>query len=174
MRYRRADVTGGNYFFTVNLAERKKTLLVDYADELRDAVKWVKQRHPFEIDAMVVLPDHLHAIWTLPHNDADFSTRWGLIKAVFSRSIKPGERISLSRHVKGERGVWQRRFWEHLIRNDEDFERHVNDIHYNPVKHGYVKTPGEWQWSSIHRFTKEGVLKKDWVIADDFDGHFGE
>ena len=174
MRYRRADVTGGRYFFTVNLAERDKTLLVDYVDELRDAIKQVKQRHPFEIDAMVVLPDHLHAIWTLPHNDADFSTRWGLIKAAFSRSIKLEERISSSRQAKGERGIWQRRFWEHLIRNDDDFECHVNYIHYNPVKHGYVQAPSEWQWSSIHRFIKGGVLKKDWAIADDFDGHFGE
>lgn len=174
MRYRRADVTGGSYFFTVNLAERQKQLLVDYADELRDAFKTVKQRHPFEIDAMVVLPDHLHAIWTLPENDADFSTRWGLIKAAFSRSIKPGERISTSRQTKGERGIWQRRFWEHLIQNEEDFERHVDYIHYNPVKHGYVKTPVEWKWSSVHRYIKDGILTKDWATANDVDGQFGE
>ena len=123
---------------------------------------------------MVVLPDHLHAIWTFPHNDADFSTRWGLIKAAFSRSIKLEERISSSRHAKGERGIWQRRFWEHLIRNDEDFECYVNYIHYNPVKHGYVQMLSEWQWSSIHSFIKDGILKKDWAVADDFDGYFGE
>ncbi len=112
MRYRRADVQGATYFFTVNLAERRKSLLVDYVEILRSVTKKVKQDHPFQIDAIVIMPDHLHAIWTLPQNDADFSKRWGLIKAGFSRGIAKTERISSSRKNKGERGIWQRRFWD--------------------------------------------------------------
>ncbi len=116
--------------------------------------------HPFVIDAMVVMPDHLHCLWTLPENDGDFSTRWGLIKAGFSRQLAATERVSISRKSKGERGVWQRRFWEHLIRDELDFERHVDYIHYNPVKHGYVTRPVDWQFSSIHRYIKTRLLMK--------------
>ncbi len=118
MRYRRANVKGGTYFFTVNLAERRLCLLVDYVDDLRDAVRTVKQKHPFYIDAFVVLPDHLHAIWTLPKNDADFDMRWMLIKGNFSRCMPKNERRNASRVKKGERGIWQRRYWEHLIRDE--------------------------------------------------------
>lgn len=112
MRYRRADAKGGTYFFTVNHAERQLRLLVDHVAVLRAAVKEVKRRHPFHIDAFVVLPDHLHAIWTLPEGDADFAMRWMLIKAGFSRHIAKGERRNASRIGKGERGIWQRRYWE--------------------------------------------------------------
>ncbi|MCI5146354.1 MAG: transposase, partial [Candidatus Electrothrix sp. AR3] len=121
MRYRRARMPGGTYFFTVNLAERKRTLLVDHIDDLRNAVRKVLTDHPFHIDAMVVLPDHLHAVWTLPEGDADFSIRWALIKAGLSRCIPAEERRSQSRITKGERGIWQRRFWEHLIRDEKDY-----------------------------------------------------
>jgi len=139
MRYRRADIKGGTYFFTVNLAQRHLRLLLDRVEILREAVKTVKQRHPFHIDAFVVLPDHLHAIWTLPPDNADFTTRWMLIKSGFSRHIAMHERRSVSRISKGERGIWQRRYWEHLIRDENDFERHVDYIHYNPVKHGRMR-----------------------------------
>jgi REP element-mobilizing transposase RayT len=118
MRYRRADVTGGTYFFTVNLAERSRTLLVDHVDTLRQVVRLVKAKHPFHIDAMVILPDHLHAVWTLPPGDCDYPTRWMLIKASFSRRIPAGERRNKSRMTKGERGIWQRRYWEHVIRDE--------------------------------------------------------
>jgi len=141
MQYRRADVKGGTYFFTVNLAERNKTLLVDEFDQLRMVINKVKKRHPFYLDAMVVLPDHLHMLMTLPENDNDFAKRWTLIKSGFSRLLPKTERINKSRQSKGERGIWQRRYWEHLIRDDKDYERHVDYIHYNPVKHGYVKRP---------------------------------
>jgi len=118
---------GATWFFTVNLAERKgNRLLVENIDCLRNAFDIVKTRHPFRIDAVVILPDHLHCIWTLPSNDTDFSTRWGLIKATFSRAIEKGERISKSRQKRGERGVWQRRFWEHQIRDEADFHRHID------------------------------------------------
>ena len=136
MRYRRAYHAGATYFFTVNLADRSLRLLVDHIDALRDAVRHVRRDHPFNIIAWVVLPDHLHAIWQLPDGDADFSTRWALIKANFSRRVPTGERIRDSRRQKGERGIWQRRFWEHLIRDDRDLQIHVDYIHFNPVKHG--------------------------------------
>jgi putative transposase len=147
MQYRCADVKDGTYFFTVNLAPRHLCLLLDPVGILREAVKTVKQRHPFHIDAFVVLPDHLHAIWTLPPGDADFSTRWMLIKSGFSRYITMNERRNASRISKGERGIWQRRYWEHLIRDENDFERHVDYIHYNPVKHGYIHQASEWPYS---------------------------
>ncbi len=175
MRYRRADVKGGTYFFTVNIAERKRTWLVDYVDVLRASIQTVKSRHPFEIDAMVLLPDHLHTIWTLPADDADFAKRWALIKAGFSRQLNLNERRSKSRVKKGERGIWQRRYWEHLIRDERDFNNHVDYIHFNPVKHGYVTKPVEWPYSSIHRYVKEGLIGKDWsyVINED-QSNYGE
>ena len=162
MRYRRLRVAGGCYFFTVNLAEKKSRLLVTHVDLLRASVRHVKQQHPFVIDAMVIMPNHLHAIWTLPEGDDDFSTRWSLIKSGFSRQIKATERISVSRQLKGERGIWHRRFWEHLIRDDQDYEHHINYIHYNPVKHGYVKLAADWQYLSIHRYIKLGILNEQW------------
>jgi putative transposase len=148
MKYRRAWQAGGTYFFTVNLAERSRTLLVDHIENLRSTVRKVKQAHPFDIFAWVVLPDHLHAIWTLPENDSDFATRWMLIKAGFSRSIPKGEWIRPARQRKGERGLWQRRFWEHLIVDEDDLQRHVDYVHINPVKHGYAARASEWPYSS--------------------------
>ena len=118
MLYRRADTKGGTYFFTVNLAERNKTLLIDRIDALRKSVREVKLKHRFVIDAMVILPEHLHAIWTMPNVDSDYSKRWRLIKSGFSRSLPKTERISQSRKKKAERGIWQRRFWEHQIRDE--------------------------------------------------------
>lgn len=174
MRYRRANVKGGTYFFTVNLAQRHLHLLLDHVDILRSAVKTVKQRHPFHIDAFVVLPDHLHAIWTLSADDADFATRWMLIKAGFSRHIIKSECRNASRISKGERGIWQRRYWEHLIRDDDDFERHIDYIHYNPVKHGYVNRAAEWPYSSIHRYIKAGIIASDWGGGSGGEGSYGE
>jgi len=162
MRYRRSKVPGATYFFTVNLMDRRKTLLVDHVDHLREVIKVVKQRHPFYIDAMVIMPDHLHALWTLPAGDMDFSMRWNLIKSRFSHGVVKTEPISRSRASKGERGIWQRRFWEHLIKDDQDYENHVNYIHYNPVKHGYVCRASEWPWSSLHRYIKLGIVTPDW------------
>lgn len=174
MRYRRTDVKGGTYFFTVNLAQRHLRLLLDHVEILREAVKMVKQRHPFHIDAFVVLPDHLHAIWTLPPDDSDFATRWMLIKSGFSRHIAMNERRNASRISKGERGIWQRRYWEHLIRDEDDFERHVDYIHFNPVKHGHVHRASEWPYSSIHRYIKAGIITNDWgggIDSDDKNGY---
>lgn len=165
MRYRRANVMGGTYFFTVNLAERGGHLLVEHVDMLRAAVRNVKRRRPFYIDAFVVMPDHLHAIWTLPPGDTDFASRWMLIKAGFSRHIAPGERRNASRIAKGERGIWQRRYWEHLIRDAGDYERHVDYVHYNPVKHGFTMRAADWPYSSIHRYISARLVECDWGLS---------
>ncbi|MDF1688161.1 MAG: transposase [Cycloclasticus sp.] len=161
MQYRRADIKGATYFFTVNLANRKKTALVDNIDALRESIRTVKNRHPFKIDAMVIMPNHLHAMLTLPEGDNDYATRWSLIKSGFSRQIPKIESISPSRATKGERGIWQRRYWEHCIRDDRDYEAHVNYIHDNPVKHGYVKHAVDWPYSSIHQHIKSGYINKE-------------
>ncbi len=134
--YRRNFVAGGCFFFTVNLADRRHRLLTENIDALRTALRETRQRHPFSIDAMVVLPDHLHTVWTLPEGDADFATRWRLIKTSFSRHLAAGEAVSGSRAAKGERGIWQRRYWEHTIRDEKDFERHIDYVHINPSSMG--------------------------------------
>ncbi|MGH8146989.1 MAG: REP-associated tyrosine transposase [Rhodanobacteraceae bacterium] len=168
MRYRRPAVAGGTYFFTVNLADRSSRLLVEHVDDLRTAVRIVKRRHPFEIIAWVVLPEHMHAIWTLPAGDHDFSGRWSLIKSGFSRAVARKDVVSASREGRRERGIWQRRFWEHWIRDEHDLQRHVDYVHINPVKHGHVKRAADWPRSSIHRHIKAGWLTADW--ACDVDG----
>ncbi|MCL2830273.1 MAG: transposase [Betaproteobacteria bacterium] len=165
MEYRRTRQPGGTYFFTINLSERSRTLLVDHIALLRNAVRKVKQAHPFDILAWVVLPDHLHAIWALPENDPDCATRWMLIKAGFSRGIPQGEWIRASRRHKGERGIWQRRFWEHLILDEDDLQRHMDYVHINPVKHGYVERASEWPYSSIHRYIRQGWMSRDWAAG---------
>ena len=175
MRYRRARMKGGTYFFTANLSDRRATYLTDHVEVLRNSIESVRSGHPFRIDAMVILSDHLHAIWTLPPKDDDYPSRWMLIKAGFSRRIAVGERLGPSRLRKGERGIWQRRYWEHLIRDEQDFARHVDYIHYNPVKHGYVSNPVAWPYSSIHRYIERGQLTADWGAGVNFDGSgFGE
>jgi putative transposase len=154
MQYRRYRIAGGTYFFTVNLADRSSSLLVEHIDLLRYAVREVKSRHPFTIDAIVILPDHIHAIWTLSVNDVDYSKRWMLIKSMFSRHIPKTELINDSRMKKRERGIWQRRFWEHTIRDEFDWQQHVDYIHNNPVKHGWVKQAIDWPYSSLHSYLK--------------------
>lgn len=154
--YRRVFIPGGRYFFTVNLADRRSRLLTDHIGLLRYAFRETRSRHPFVVDAIVVLPDHLHTIWTLPEGDAGFPTRWRLIKSGFSRRLSSGEALSDSRRSKGERGIWQRRYWEHTLRDDDDFGRHVDDIHFNPVKHGYVESAADWPFSSHRRMMRLG------------------
>ena len=161
--YRRSRTTGASYFFTVNLAERSLSLLTRHIESLRAAFRYTQGRHPFIIDAIVILPEHLHAIWTLPPDDSDFALRWRLIKTMFSRDLPFSERRSASRQAKGERGIWQRRYWEHLIRDETDFSRYVDYIHINPVKHGLVKQVADWPYSSFHRYVKTGVLPIDWA-----------
>ncbi|MGE0114720.1 MAG: transposase [Steroidobacteraceae bacterium] len=165
--YLRAWIPGGTYFFTVNLAERRNTtLLIDHIAQLREAFRVVRRVHPFVIEAMVVLPDHLHCIWRLPPGDDGFAFRWRLIKARFSASLVAGERISPSRLRKGERGIWQRRYWEHVIRDEEDWRRHLDYIHCNPVKHGHVQRVCDWPHSSFHRFVRQGVYMENWAAPE--------
>ena len=168
--YRRILIPGATYFFTVNLANRRKTFLIDHIDLLRDAIRYTRHRHPLDIDAMVVLPDHLHALWTLPPNDADFPLRWRLIKTWFSRHLPRDEHRRASRIDNGERGIWQRRYWEHLIRDEVDFARHVDYIHWNPVKHGHSVRVVDWPYSTFHRFVRDGVLAEDWGWEGDEAG----
>jgi len=160
--YRRCRIPGGTYFFTVNLLERRRDLLVRHVEALRSAVRETRRRAPFHIDAWVVLPDHLHCVWTLPPGDADFSNRWKAIKIRFARAIPATERRSPVRAARGERGIWQRRFWEHAIRDQTDYARHVDYVHFNPVKHGHVQRVVDWPYSSFHGWVAAGVYPPDW------------
>jgi putative transposase len=166
-QYIRAFVPGGTFFFTVTLLERRRKLLIEHIDNLREVFKAARRRRPFTVEAIVILPDHLHCIWTLPAGHADFSTRWHDIKARFAAQISAGERLSARRLTKGERGIWQRRFWEHVIRDEQDYERHVDYIHYNPVKHGHVTRVVIWPYSSFHRYVRGGMYDLDWAANDD-------
>jgi putative transposase len=172
--YRRNRMPGGTYFFTVNLLERNSTLLVTHIDALREAVRKVRARHPFHINAWVVLPDHMHAVWTLPAEDADYSGRWRSIKIAFAKALPTTERLSPVRAVKGERGIWQRRFWEHTIRDEQDYAAHVDYVHINPVKHGLVACVRDWPHSSFHRCVMQGIYTRDWAGQDVQDLATGE
>jgi putative transposase len=177
-RYIRANAAGATFFFTLVLQDRSARHLVDHIAELRECIRVVKKRHPFAIEGMVVLPEHLHAIWRLPPDDADFSLRWMLIKQSFTRKLEEHGALapapSTSRSRRGERSVWQRRFWEHQIRDDDDFARHMDYIHFNPVKHGWVLRAADWPYSSLHRLVRDGILPADWGINAAIPGQFGE
>lgn len=165
MQYRRAFTPGGSFFFTLVTQGRKPIFAnAEAVEVLRNAFRNVRKSRPFEIDAMVVLPDHLHCIWTLPPDDADFATRWRLIKTWFTKHCDPalhGKR-NASRQSRGEQAIWQHRYWEHLLRDESDFERHVNYIHYNPVKHGLASSPIDWPYSSFQRYVEAGIFPPDW------------
>ena len=168
--YRRAWHPSGTYFFTVNLLQRQgNDLLVRQVGLLRAAVKSVRQRHPFVIHGWVVLPDHLHCVIELPADDADFATRWRLIKTEFSKALPKTERRSRVRAARGERGIWQRRYWEHLIRDDVDFRAHMDYVHINPLKHGLVRHVRDWPHSTFHRLVEQGIYPANWA-GDDDDG----
>ena len=168
--YRRAFSPGGTFFFTL-VTYRRAPFLCDEPplSILRRAINECRQRRPFRIDAFVILPDHIHAIWTLPDGDPDFSTRWARIKLNFTREFLASgghERpISPSRRHNRRRGVWQRRFWEHLIRDPDDFNRHLNYIHYNPVKHKLANCPHAWPYSSFNRWVERETYAPDWSCA---------
>lgn len=164
--YRRNRVAGGSYFFTLTLADRRARLLTDHVDVLRDVVRRVRAARPFETVAMVVMPEHLHAVWTLPDEDDDYSGRWRAIKTGFTHGLRQAG-VSLQPNARGECAVWQRRFWEHTVRDELDLAHHVDYIHYNPVKHGWVKQVKDWPWSSFHRYVRQGVLPGDWAAAPD-------
>jgi len=150
-RYRRLFIPGGTYFFTATLEDRSQRLLTENIDALRRAYRYVREQHPFETAAIVVLPEHLHCVWTLPPGDQDFPMRWRLLKSHFTRQLTDAG----AGRRKGERAVWQRRFWKHAIRDDADLEKHVNYIHANPVKHGLVTDADDWPHSSWQRWKRD-------------------
>jgi putative transposase len=160
VRYRRNFVAGGTYFFTVTLEDRRSRDLIDHVAALRAAFRRTRRERPFAIDAIVVLPDHLHTIMTLPKGDADFSGRWRRIKSVFSRKVAKLRGMEPNR--KGEYAVWQRRFWEHTIRDDEDFSQHFDYIHFNPVRHHLTSRVRDWKYSSFHRYVRLEWMPRDW------------
>jgi putative transposase len=165
VNYRRNLVPGGTYFFTVTLEDRSADYLVRHVRLLRAAFRHARGKRSFIVEAIVILPDHLHCIWTLPPDDADYSHRWRLIKAG----------VGAERNGKGEYNLWQRRFWEHTIRDEADFERQANYIHYNPVKHKLVKRVTDWPYSSFHRFVSLGEMDAAWggTLASP-EGFYGE
>lgn len=178
--YRRANTAGATYFFTVVTYQRRPFLCDDdVRAALRDGIIKVRERHPFQIDAWVLLPDHLHAIWTLPPGDANFALRWQQIKRHVTQQC--GQRLHLpelmndSKHKHRESTLWQRRYWEHQIRDDEDYQRHMDYVHYNPIKHGLVQRAVDWPYSSLQRYCASGVYNENWAAAvktEDFN--FGE
>ncbi|GGL73769.1 REP-associated tyrosine transposase [Wenxinia marina] len=176
--YLRRRGPGGTYFFTVKLAEAGSGVLIDHVDLLRRAYAHMAALKPLTCHAMVVLPDHLYALWTLPEEDADYSNRWGALKARFSRDFRvrlglPPLPRSPSRRRKKDAGIWQRRFWEHAIRDDAEFEAHRRYCWMNPVKHGLVADPADWAFSSIHREIRAGTLPADFVRSPE-KGEVGE
>jgi putative transposase len=170
VRYRRNFVAGGTFFFTLTLEDRASCALIDQIDALRAAIRRTLDSHPFTIDAVVVLPEHLHIVMTLPDGDADYSNRWKLIKRRFTDTVaKSG--TTIARHRDGVPALWQRRFWEHTIRDERDYERHIDYIHFNPVRHGLVARVRDWPHSSFHDYVRRGLLPLDW--GGDFSGEAG-
>ena len=174
--YRRNYVPGGTYFFTVVTHQRRPLFGRAAARELlRAAIGAVRVARPFDIVAVVLLPDHLHSIWTLPKDDADYSTRWRQIKEAFTRSFLAAGGAdgpsSASRERHGERAVWQRRFWEHTCRDQDDLNRCIEYVHWNPVKHGLARRVRDYPWSSFHRYVAQGVYPPDWGAADPYPGY---
>lgn len=159
--YRRIYVPGACYSFTVVTAYRQPILAGSNIGLLREIVARVQLMFPFQIDGWVVLPDHMHAIWQLPENDCDYSKRWGIIKAAFSREGGLSRCNGVGRHAR----VWQPRFWGHLIRDESDWRRQMDYLHYNPVKHGLVGQVRDWPFSSFHRLVRQGFYESDWGIA---------
>jgi putative transposase len=159
--YRRDRVPGGTYFFTVNLRDRTSDLLTAHIDALRGAVRQVKLKAPFHIDAWVMLPEHMHCLWTLPEADDDFSGRWRAIKIAFSKSLPPTERRSSVMIARSERGIWQHRFWEHTIRDDRDYAGLMDYTHFNPVKHGLASSAADWPYSTFRRCVARGLYPNE-------------
>ena len=160
----------GTYFFTVKTFNNQPLFNNSMARQLlRQSIESVRTERPFELLAMVLLPEHLHTIWTMPDDDSDFSSRWGQIKKQFTSTWLASGGCSLpastKRAKRNERGVWQRRFWEHLIRDRDDMANHMDYIHYNPIKHNLVECPHQWPYSSFHRWVKEGAYREDWLCS---------
>ena len=170
--YLRMKQSGGCYFFTVATYRRQGFLTDELARHfLHEAIVKTRQNHPFEINAWVLLPDHLHCIWTLPDGDDDYSTRWNVIKTLFTRRAKShyhnADWMNASKTRHRESTIWQRRFWEHQIRDDRDFKNHLDYIHYNPLKHGWVEHPRDWPHSTFHSYVRDGIYSPEWGASGD-------
>ncbi len=170
--YHRIRIEGGTYFFTVVTAHRRPILTTEPARSiLHDVWTAAKQLAPFETLAICLLPDHIHCIWRLPDGDANYSAQWNMIKGFFSKRYLNEEglkqELSPSQVKRREAGIWQRRFWEHAICDEDDLDAHLDYIHYNPVKHGYVEKAIDWKWSSLHRYVQKGFYDGDWVGGDE-------
>lgn len=173
VHYRRNRLPGASYFFTVTLADRQASTLTDHVALLGDSMRTVQQQLPFTTDAIVVLPEHLHCVWTLPESDSDYPTRWKAIKAGFTQGLRLAG-VALAERPDGGFKLWQRRYWEHTLRDEADVARHIDYIHFNPVKHGHVMRAVDWPHSSFHRYVTMGVYPADWGLAADMGGGFGE
>ena len=171
--YNRTYITGGTFFFTV-VTYLRHPIFEDEAavNLLKICFHSVMIAHPFNIDAIVIMPDHLHTIWTLPDNEFDYSIRWNKIKGTFSRRYSGDKVIEVTESIlkKREKGIWQRRFWEHSIRDQADYNKHCDYIHYNPVKHGLVHSPSDWKHSSFKKFVANGLYNDNWgkIVSEDF------
>ena len=166
-QYRRTRISGGSFFFTVVTARRRRLLTeLQVRLALRQAIQAVRQERPFRIDGWVLLPDHLHAIWTLPSGDDDFATRWRLIKGRVTHQLGAGfhnpAAMTERRRTKAHGSLWQHRYWEHWLRDEDDMRRHLDYLHFNPVKHGLVRRAVDWQWSSFHRHVAAGAYPAEW------------
>ena len=169
--YRRIYQPGARYFFTV-VTHLRQPLLIEHIERLRAAFRLALTRYPYAIEGIVILPDHLHTLWRLPDGDSDFSTRWMVIKRKFSAGL-PASAANPSMLARREKGVWQRRFWEHCIQDEEDWRRHLDYIHYNPVKHGYVGQPWDWPHGSFRRMVAKGWYERDWAAPTDLGSDAG-
>jgi len=174
--YRRKYTKGGTYFFTIVMYRRQKILCDDVIrTTLRNAIKITRQTHSFEIDAWVLMPDHLHCIWTLPAGDSNFTTRWAMIKRLVTKQCaviyQRNQWLNRSKLKRKESTLWQRRFWEHQIRDERDYQEHFDYIHFNPVHHGYVLAVNDWEFSSFHRYVRDGIYPENWGdLVGDYEG----
>ncbi len=166
-QYIRSYTEGATYFFTLVSYNRRKILCEnDFLKAFKNSIKLIQQQYPFEIIAWVQLPDHLHCIWQMPENDANYSMRWSQIKRLTTQACPqyhlPIAKLSQSKINRNERGVWQRRFSEHQINSEANFIKHMDYIHYNPMKHGLVDKVSDWNYSSFHRYVRQGIYSADW------------
>jgi REP-associated tyrosine transposase len=175
--FRRSITPGATYFFTL-VTYRRRPALIDppFYRALKQSIRAVRETHPFSIEAFVLLPDHLHCIWRLPEGDSGYALRWSMIKRLTSQQTRglAAPALSESRSKRGELGLWQRRFWEHRIRDERDFERHVEYIHWNPVKHGHARAVADWPYSSFHKFVRDGIYPAGWGGSGEAAGPEGD
>lgn len=175
INYRRNRISGGTCFFTVTLRDRRSNLLIKYIDLLKESFRYLQLEKPYKTKTIVILPDHIHAIWELPMFDSDYSRRWQKIKGRFTQKLV-SEGVNLAKDTRGEYILWQRRFWEHTIKNEDDLEKHIDYVHYNPVKHKLVERVSDWPYSSFHEYVVKSILPEDWGSHEKrvIEGDFGE